>query len=192
MLVIARHGETEWNKLKRLQGWKNSPLTVNGRTQANEVAKTIKQLIEPRGFKMISSPLGRAVETSSIIANVLGYNEKVILEPLVKEYSFGEWEGSTNHEVRSQRPNEWNNRQADKWNYVVPGGESYSVLTVRARKWLDELSSDICTVLITHEMMSKAIRGVYFGLSQNEIPKLSHKNNEVYVLSSGYERKFTA
>ncbi|TCS38756.1 histidine phosphatase family protein [Reinekea marinisedimentorum] len=191
MIVITRHGETEWNQLGQFQGWKDSALTEKGRFQAKSVALGVKELVQKTEFRMVSSPLGRAVETSSIIAKVLGYRGAVELNPLLKEHSFGAWEGLTKLEVKLDRADEWNQRLADKWNYIIPAGESYSCIMYRATKWLNTLAKDRSFVVTIHEMMSKVIRGAYLGIDPCEMPALSHKNNEIFILKNGVQYKMS-
>ena len=87
-LFVVRHGETEWNTQKRLQGQLDSPLTAVGIEQAYGVAKLVKAFeIE----SIFSSPIGRAIKTATICAEQLKL--KVYSEPSLVERDFGKWQG---------------------------------------------------------------------------------------------------
>lgn len=87
---IVRHGETEWNIKKIIQGQKNVPLNKNGKQQAIEVAKKLKHT----QFRAIfSSDLARAKSTAEIIAQE--HNLSVITTVLLRERKLGKFEGKS-------------------------------------------------------------------------------------------------
>jgi valyl-tRNA synthetase len=92
---IVRHGQTEYNRDDRYQGGESdSPLTEEGRRQAEEIAERLKdQNIE----LILTSDLGRAKETAAIIAKAIG--AEVISDPAMNERHFGELGGMTTAEV---------------------------------------------------------------------------------------------
>jgi len=188
MIILARHGQTEWNKVKRLQGWKNSPLTALGEEQALHVAIKINKLVGKSEVHLVTSPLGRALQTARIVSSELGGIEHD-LKPdiLLKEYSYGDWGGMTSEQVKQKYFEQWKRRQADKWNYVVPGGESYSIVASRAEKWLLSLPDKVMTVAVSHEMIGRVIRGIYLGLDEKQTLLKNQKNNEIVLLSDGNE-----
>jgi probable phosphoglycerate mutase len=87
---IIRHGETEHNVQRLVQGWLDSPLTEKGRTYAVETAKSIDLQNEPI---VISSDLGRALSTAQIIRETLGIKKDIIADPNMRERNCGEYEG---------------------------------------------------------------------------------------------------
>ncbi len=91
---IIRHGETEWNIKKLIQGQKDSPLTENGLKQAKEIAKELKKI----KFDIIfSSDLLRAKRTAEIIA--AEHNLAVETTKLLRERNFGNYEGKLSKEI---------------------------------------------------------------------------------------------
>lgn len=83
-LYVFRHGETDWNKEKRTQGWLGVPLNEVGILQATNLAK----VIAPIGLDVIySSPLQRALETAKIVAETT--NIKIIMHDGLKERNKG-------------------------------------------------------------------------------------------------------
>jgi probable phosphoglycerate mutase len=88
-LILVRHGETDWNFSKRIQGSTDVPLNDTGRAQA---AATADRLADETWHAVVTSPLGRARETARIIAGRLGLGEPQVDERLV-ERAYGEAEG---------------------------------------------------------------------------------------------------
>ncbi len=95
-LYIARHGETEWNRIKRLQGRLNSPLTDTGVEQARELADQVSKL---KINRIIHSPLGRARDTAILCAESI--NVDCSSEESLVERDFGDWQGQLFDEFRS-------------------------------------------------------------------------------------------
>jgi broad specificity phosphatase PhoE len=95
---IARHGETEWNTHKRLQGQLDSPLTLNGRNQAQQLA----QIISQRNIDAIySSPLQRAVSTAQVCSSLIA--KQVKTHPAFLERNFGDWQGKLFDDLKLAR-----------------------------------------------------------------------------------------
>lgn len=90
MLYIIRHGETEWNKVKRLQGQTDIPLAEEGIRLARETGEGMRDL--PIDL-VISSPLTRAVQTAQLLTQ--GRDVPIVTDERITEISFGEWEGES-------------------------------------------------------------------------------------------------
>lgn len=116
-LALVRHGQTDWNLAKRIQGSTDIPLNATGRAEAN---RTAQLLSSSHWDGLLTSPLGRAVETAEIIANVLDLGEPEAVAGLVERH-YGEAEGLDYEELHRRFPAQ----------SVVPGRESHS--QVRAR-----------------------------------------------------------
>lgn len=97
---LVRHGETEWNKKRIIQGVSDIPLNDTGRAQAASVGAILAR----HSFDLIvSSPLSRALETATIIARRLGMPAPVVIEDL-KERNYGEAEGSSGADLDQRYP----------------------------------------------------------------------------------------
>jgi uncharacterized phosphatase len=94
-LVLVRHGETEWNRIGKVQGRTDIPLNDTGREQARA---TGERLAGTRVDAVVSSPLSRAAETARIIADELGIGDVEIVDELV-ERDYGRAEGMTDADV---------------------------------------------------------------------------------------------
>ncbi|ELP90503.1 phosphoglycerate mutase, putative [Entamoeba invadens IP1] len=84
-LIFVRHGETEWNNKKVIQGCTDIPLSEKGRQQAFELSKRIPENVDV----IYTSPLKRALET----ANIISEGKEVVISQDLIEPNFGSWEG---------------------------------------------------------------------------------------------------
>lgn len=137
-LYIVRHGETNWNKERRVQGHTDIPLNDYGRHLAEETARGMKNIRIDMAY---TSPLSRARETAQII---LGDRDVPLYdEERIKELSFGSYEGlCCSGENREPGSDEFNKFFTDTENYVSPeDGETVAELFKRTGDFLKE----ICT-----------------------------------------------
>lgn len=169
-LIVVRHGETDWNAIGRLQGQQDIPLNGRGRQQAQAVGHTLKRLYPPiAGCRFVASPLGRARETMELMRSSMGLHPaEYELDPRLKELTFGRWEGLTWDEVRRKDPEGAARREADKWAFVPPGGESYAMLKDRVALWLGDLSGP--TVAVAHGGISRVLLNMLCGLAEHDCP----------------------
>jgi broad specificity phosphatase PhoE len=98
-ILLARHGETEWNRTGRYQGWADPPLNDTGRAQARTLAAHLRSTPFDAVY---SSDLRRARETAEIVAAPHGV--PVIVEPGLREVNVGAWSGLTRAEVEQRFP----------------------------------------------------------------------------------------
>lgn len=134
MLYIMRHGRTDWNDQRRLQGRTDIPLNETGRKMARKAAADNADLDIDRIY---SSPLIRAYETARIFAE--GRDIPIIKDDRLKEMSFGIYEGiSKSFEIPDCPVNVL---FKDPENYKVPveGGESFEELFARTGSFIDEI-----------------------------------------------------
>jgi probable phosphoglycerate mutase len=166
LFYFIRHGETDWNTERRLQGRRDIPLNDRGRKQAAQCGATLRDLLAaggrtPADFTFISSPLSRASETMDIVRGVLGLPPKdYALEPRLAELSFGRWEGMTYREIRAVDPQVLVVRERDKWNFRPPDGESYADLLARVRAWHAGVTGNV--IVTAHGGVARAVM-VMFG-----------------------------
>ena len=161
VLYFARHGQTDWNAERRLQGQRDIPLNKLGRTQSGRCAGILRDLLERDqrdfgGLEYVSSPLGRARETMELIRSGLGLAPADYrTDPRLMEMSFGRWEGYTFEELKLRDAESLAARNLDRLGYVVPGGESYRQLAARVRAWYDGIERD--TVVAAHGGVCRAL-----------------------------------
>lgn len=95
-LVLVRHGETEWTVSRRHTGLTDLPLTANGEDQA----RALSAVIAPHTIALtLTSPLQRAMRTAQ-----LACLRHVQVEPNLREWDYGGYEGLTTSQIRSERP----------------------------------------------------------------------------------------
>lgn len=171
---LLRHGQTDWNIDFRLQGVTDIPLNETGIAQARDAAAAIDAF---EWDVVITSPLSRARDTATIVAEVNGLAEAIV-EPLLLERSFGEAEGLA-HE-------EWKARYADT--NVVPGGESLAELEARALLLLDTLVANHHgkrVIAVSHgALIRKLLTIVSAGEFPREGERLGNASMSVFVHDS--------
>jgi len=170
-IYFIRHGETDWNRERRLQGQKDIPLNELGRTQATRCGLILRDLFGRNGhaganLDFVSSPLGRARETMELLRTELGLDpSRYRMDPRLKEMSFGRWEGYTFAELQEREADALAARERDKWGFVLPEGESYAQLMVRVRDWYESVSAD--TVVAAHGGVARALMA-HLGMVSNQ------------------------
>jgi broad specificity phosphatase PhoE len=133
-ILLARHGETDWNREGRWQGHADQPLNDLGREQSRVLAGRLAP--EPPDG-LYSSDFARARETAEIIGTALGL--PVRLEPRLREVDVGEWSGLTMDEVRRLYPDAVRRRGEGETGWE--SGESYEAMGLRVLEALDAIAS---------------------------------------------------
>jgi probable phosphoglycerate mutase len=126
-LLAIRHGETEWNSQGRFQGHLNSVLNREGMAQAEALSE---RLAQERFDLLLSSDLGRALQTASAIAMRTGH--EIVVEPRLRERRMGIFQGLTPAEVQTRYPGEYARFMTRDPDYVIPDGESMRQLFERS------------------------------------------------------------
>lgn len=134
-LILARHGQTDWNIEGRYQGQTDLSLNETGRAQARELAE---QLADQPVVAIYSSDLRRARETAGIIAERVGLAVQV--DERLREVHLGRWEGMLFSDIVAQYPSVWEQRQRDPVHSRPPGGESAAEVSVRVWAVVDEIA----------------------------------------------------
>jgi broad specificity phosphatase PhoE len=157
-LVFLRHGETDWNVEGRLQGQHDVPINANGRGQAKRNGeKVAREVPEALAFEFVASPLIRARETMEIARQAMGLDPAGYrVDDRLKELTFGAWEGFTYRDIARVNAGWVAQRQADKWLFQPPGGESYQMLSVRILAWLETVDRPL--VVVSHGGVGRVLR----------------------------------
>lgn len=182
---LVRHGETEWNREKRLQGQQDSPLTETGREQARRIGLALRRVVDrPADCLVIASPLGRAIHTTEILIDACGLNGVAInTDARLVEIGFGAWEGMTLDEVAAAEPETLARQQEDSWNCSSPGGETFTEIESRVKAWLEDLPADAQAIVVAHGESGRLLRGVYCGLAPTEVLKLDKPQDAFFELT---------
>lgn len=154
-LYVIRHGETEWNTEKRLQGRLDSNLTVKGETDALRLGARLKD-VELQ--KIISSPSNRTMKTARFVKG-----ERAIpieTDERLMEIDLGEWQGLKEEEIKRRDPERfeafWNNPSS----YESADGESFYDVKKRVADFLLDLDKTNPTgnvLVVSHGVVIKAL-----------------------------------
>jgi broad specificity phosphatase PhoE len=164
-LILARHGETDWNRENRFQGHADPPLNALGRRQSAELA----DVLAGEGLaRVYTSPLRRASETAEIVARRLAL-ELESLEAL-REIDVGAWSGLTRDEVAARFPEAYA-RWLERAPHGFEDGETYDQLEARvlpAIRRLSERHPSETLLVVTHGGPSRIVQAHAAGVDYAE------------------------
>ncbi|AGQ98494.1 histidine phosphatase family protein [Vibrio parahaemolyticus] len=182
-IFVLRHGETEFNADKKLQGHCNSSLTSKGSDQARRVGTTLKQYVENRPFRVYSSTLGRALQTSQIVCEELNYPyENLNKEPRLKEFSLGEWEQRTIPSLEQEIPNLL---AQNDWYLQAPNCETYESVRERLSSWLSDVAHDEDIVVVSHGLTGIVLRGLLLGMDYTQVWQQDLPQDAFFIIEDG-------
>jgi broad specificity phosphatase PhoE len=158
-IILARHGETDWNAEGRWQGHSDPPLNERGREQARELAAALD------GVEVVyASDLARARETAEILGARLGL--EVQLDPRLRERSFGAWEGKTWDELEERSASELQRWRAGD-THGPDDAEPYEDFSRRVESFLEDVLDRHPTehvLVVGHGGSIRAIHALAEGL----------------------------
>ena len=136
-LLLVRHGQSEWNRVRRFQGANDVGLSDTGRAQAEALGRAVRS-----GYRVAVayvSPMRRARETAEIALAGTAI-ARVPLEDL-RELSLGEWEGRTVDEVRALEGDPYRAWVRAPLDCPPPGGEALPEVSTRVRRAVDQIGA---------------------------------------------------
>ncbi|MGW8193438.1 MAG: histidine phosphatase family protein [Desulforhopalus sp.] len=177
---LLRHGQTEWNVLKRVQGSADSPLTATGQKETAEWGRTLTQFSWNR---IMCSDLGRVQETVAILNRTLSL--PVTVDRRLREQYWGEWEGLTLPYIYEHFQDELSRRVARGWEFAAPGGESRSAVRTRVLAALEEAAKKWQGQKILVVCHQGVIKSLLYSLTNREFlpgedPLLQH--NKLHLI----------
>lgn len=181
-LVFIRHGETDWNRALRFQGQRDIPLNDHGRRQAARNGRAVADILASGEWRLVASPLSRAVETMEIVLKEAGQaRRRFDTDAALMEVHYGAWEGLTIREIAQTRPEEARARDTDKWGFAPPGGESYARLAERIANWLTSVNGP--TFIVAHGGVLRALMHLRAGLPGHDVPHLAVPQDRVMLFT---------
>ena len=175
LLILWRHGQTEWNAARRIQGQTDTPLSAVGVAQARHSAPRLAAL---HPTTLVASDLNRAATTAGALAEVSGLS--VVHDKRLRERSFGEWEG-LNHAEASQRWPESFARWRRGEEVGDAGVEEIDAVANRMVAALQEITdaadADAVVVVATHGAAARFATVALLGWPMSLAPTLGALHN---------------
>ncbi|MEP0962761.1 MAG: histidine phosphatase family protein [Roseobacter sp.] len=156
-LALLRHGHTEWNRAGKIQGRTDIPLDAAARAH-------LAQFHLPTPWDkaaLVSSPLGRAVETAKLVGG-----KSPETDPALIEMDWGAWEGQHGENLLVTAGSGYRHIEEWGWDYRPPNGESPHDVLVRLLPWVAALSQDtiaVCHIGIMRVLMAHAMQWPFQG-----------------------------
>lgn len=152
LLILVRHGETDWNRELRFQGQVDVPLNLTGHEQARRVAE---RLAGETVHGVISSDLARARQTAAPIARILTGTGAITLaeSSALREQNFGIVDGMQVDDIKLRHPHAWNSWIEFNADHAFDGGESTRQFHARVLQGLRVLAAEHTgktLVVVTH------------------------------------------
>lgn len=160
-VILLRHGETDWNFQRRMQGHRDVELNERGRRQALDAAPSVAAL-QPDA--VVSSDLARARDTAEVVARLAGL--PMTTDPRLRETSMGLWEGLTREDVIAGWPGDWDRWRTTSTDASPPGGETRLQVAARAHEVVRELDSGAVqrALLVSHGGLIVGLTGLLLAL----------------------------
>jgi len=195
VLYLVRHGQSEWNRIGRIQGRSESPLTELGRQQAAALGRLLGSSLPDPGIDIVASPLARAFETATIIAGELGRAAgDVRADDRINDFDVGVLAGYPGWDaVASDYPELARLRLEDPIHFHPPGGESGADVLARARAFLAaRQTAGRDALVVCHGVINKFIRAAARGITGGDIIALGEDQDAVYRLEGAAETELRA
>jgi probable phosphoglycerate mutase len=166
---VARHGETVFNAVARMQGDAlHTPLTRAGFAQAEAMGEALRRRLGPRPkLGLWASDTGRALQTLAVIAEHLELDwHQARTDPRLGEVGIGAWSERYYQDVAAEQ-GPILDPETGLFCVRPPGGESYAEVAVRLQAWIDDTAAETKDRLILmHGMSSRVLRGMLTAAEQ--------------------------
>jgi broad specificity phosphatase PhoE len=180
-LILVRHGETEWNKQRRIQGCRSDTrLSQKGLGQADRVAAALQR---ERMDAIYSSPLKRASETAQIIAEACKLPFQVVND--LREIDAGDLDGLFERELTGTYETAWRELRQGNASTPLPGGESLQDLQKRTSWAIDRMLErhiDGTVLVVAHLLANLVIVCEALGIDLGQIGRLRQAPASITVL----------
>jgi alpha-ribazole phosphatase len=157
-IAFVRHGSTDWNRDRRFQGQSDVPLSVEGRDQAQALARVLSGI--PFDYA-VSSDLSRAYDTARAIRKEL----PVVRDTRWREFDFGQWEGLTWDQILERWPQTGEHAHTAAKTYAPEDGERFDAVCARVSEAIDDLrrGGHEQVLVVTHAGPLHAMLHALFG-----------------------------
>jgi probable phosphoglycerate mutase len=164
MIYLLRHGQTEYNLERRIQGSIDSPLTSLGRQQATAMGARLRQLMDDDDeFELIASPQARAQESALLVREAAGIDRPVISDARLMEVGAGSWEKHHFASICARDPLvEAEPTFLSAWAHHCVDGEPFDDAVERLWGWL-RWAGNRKLVVVGHGVAGSILRALYVG-----------------------------
>lgn len=179
-IIFIRHGETEWNSQKRMQGHSNSDLSSVGQAQIQALGQWMKNVPFDHIY---SSDSLRAKQTAEAITQFSGH--ELQFDQRLREKNLGVFEGLTSEEARERHPEVFRLFKTAGSKYVIDEGESTQQLQDRALEIVNEIRikhPEERVLLVTHGGFIRVVMKHSLGLSLETPTRFLIRNTGVFRL----------
>lgn len=188
-LYLVRHGETDWNAERRVQGQMESVLSERGTGQAQELRPTIENLNIERAYTSTSR---RTRQTADIL--LTGIDLPLLPDPDLREIMLGPWEGMLWSEVDQSYPDESDLFRNQPHRFALDGAESYLDVQHRAVNCIQRIVADCAqndidrVLVVSHGMFIKTLIAGLAGIATEQLragPDIGNCSLSVVTCSEG-------
>ncbi|HEV3060439.1 MAG TPA: histidine phosphatase family protein [Vicinamibacterales bacterium] len=179
-IYLVRHGETDWNRERRLQGRIDTPLNRIGLAQAHQVAERFRALT---GATVVTSPLARALNTAGAIARA--NRSALVIDPLLAEIDHGSWSGVTLPTIERACPGAVINGHIHTAALDVSRAEPLAAAYCRASTALRRLVSASRggpVVVVSHGVINALLMCAAVGIAPVHMDQFAQPNGGAYRL----------
>jgi probable phosphoglycerate mutase len=181
-IALIRHGPTDWNAEKRLQGRTDRPLSDEGRSEVS----SWRVPADYRAFDWVASPLSRAQQTAELLSLSIGR-----LEPAVIEMDWGDWEGRTRAELDQIYGDEVAKRAALGLDLRPHNGESPRDVRARVAEWARTVAAaGRPTGAVCHQGIIRAALSLATGWSMVGKPPAKMDWSSLHLFHAGADGRF--
>ena len=180
-IYLARHGETQWNVERRMQGWGDSALTDLGQSQARIHGKLLSR---ERVSRIFASDLGRVRQTLALIREHCEADLR--FETNLRECNMGQWEGQRVEDIQQEWRVEYGQWRQDSERFSPPDGESINEMKLRVAQVLDDVSDDTNSrvAFVTHGITTRVLLDLLIGLTDQQKQQLRVPNGVVHMVET--------
>lgn len=186
---LVRHGQTEWNAERRMQGQWDSRLSEAGKRHADESGRFLSK----RGIDAVyASPLGRVQQTAAIIRPHLDIAPA--LDDRLMEWSSGDWSGQLYADIAATQADAFNAWQGDMLNVRSPNGENFHDLMDRAGAFLADIADTPARTIaiVAHGFINRALACRLLDYPPADMLAIRQGNNVIIRVASEATRAYAS
>lgn len=180
-IYLARHGETQWNVERRMQGWGDSALTNLGQSQALRHGKLLSR---ERVSRIFASDLGRVRQTLTLVKEHCKADFR--FDANLRECNMGQWEGQRVEDIQQEWQVEYGQWRQDSERFSPPDGESINDMKSRVSKVLSAVkaATESRVAFVTHGITTRVLLDLLIGLTDQQKQQLRVPNGVVHMVEN--------